>query len=232
MNTSTSDYYRIKFRLALLTDAHIGDGTRKFGGNVHGVRVDELGLPYLPDTQVSGLVRLAARRMSESVHALQSFYGANFGKPNATRRRWVFTGARYPSCLVDKLIIQGLVRRGDELLEEEGILTVQTHIQVDDNAGARLFAFQKIGGRDDQYRQFCGAAYSAERVTLDDVSYLVAAMRFDDRIGHRRTRGYGKVKWEIESIERQESTFTRIDRAWEQLVDNFLGTKLDTGESA
>ena len=47
-----------------------------------------------------------------------------------------------------------------------------------------------------------GRVYSVEPATEIDVAFLLACMRLEDRLGHRRSRGYGKVAWNPQRVRR------------------------------
>lgn len=57
-----------------------------------------------------------------------------------------------------------------------------------------LFAYQKAGVVSEEW-QLQGRIYAVEPAREMDVAFLLACMRYEDRLGHRRSRGYGKASW-------------------------------------
>ncbi len=193
-NHGESRYWELKFKIRLLTDAHVGAGIRLFGGNVHGVRRDSDGFPYVPDTQVRGLVRLGGERLCECNPRLQDYLTTNLGARSGNAAgKWSFTAARYPQEIRKIYGLSPYLRN----FSEDGILPEQAHVNV---AEARLFQYQKLGAIEDKNRVLSGAVFSSEPATENDVAFIIACMRFEDRIGHRRTRGYGRICWNVESV--------------------------------
>jgi hypothetical protein len=187
-----SQYWIISYSISFQSDFHIGAGITLVSGNLHGLRLDDDGFPFMPDTQVRGLLRFGGFKLKTWQPAICStIFTNNFGSPGKTSgNSWSFTSARYkfsPEVA------------GINSAEDANILIQQSHIQQKNNISKNLFSYQK-GGPTDGFNKWHGKIYSLEPASERDVAFLVACMRAEDRIGHRRSRGYGKVKWELESV--------------------------------
>lgn len=181
----TRHYWIIDYKLEFRSDFHVGAGITIMGGNIHGLRLGEDGFPYMPSTQVRGLLRLGGRKLMEWKSDLRELYERNFGEENRSPGNfWSFTSATYPRTIFDS---------GET---PETIYSEQSHIKIDENAGVakNLFSYQKAGWADDRWH-WQGRIYSVEPADESDAAFFIACMRAEDRIGHRRTRGYGKVNW-------------------------------------
>lgn len=186
-------YWIIDYTINILSDFHVGAGITILGGNLHGLQRDKTSFPYLPHTQVRGLLRLGGLKLKNWQPHLTAIFNRNFGQPN--RRGgglWSYTSARYP-----KGSITGY--SGPEVAE---ILTEQNHIKLTEDVVENLFSYEKAGGKEDELREWKGRIYSAEPAEEKDVAFLIACMRAEDRIGHRRSRGYGKVNWDLGEVYR------------------------------
>jgi len=186
-------YWIIDYVINIRSDFHIGAGITLLGGNLHGLRRDETGFPYLPCTQVRGLLRLGGLKLKDWQPHLKSLFDKNFGLANrAGDGLWSHTSARYP-----KEAIAGYSR--PEVAE---ILTDQSHIKLTDDSVENLFSYEKAGGIENEWRELKGRIYSIGLANEDAVAFIIACMRAEDRIGQRRSRGYGKVNWQLEKVRR------------------------------
>ncbi len=228
-------YWIIEYSINILSDFHVGEGVTLEGGNRHGLKLDETGLPYMPDTQVRGLIRLGAEKLKNWQPPLKSLFDANFGEPGLRHHNiWSYTSARFPFCF-------GVTGFSDA--NNLGLLTNQSHIKINpmDGVAENLFSYQKAGISDDSdynFSKWYGKIYSVEPAEFRDVAFIIAAMRSEDRIGHRRSRGYGKVNWQPVSIKKYTegkkgdssqkipvslaSVFDELDK----LISNTRGTDL------
>ncbi len=183
-------YWTIDFSIDFLSDLHIGTGITLLGGNRHGHKKDEDGFPYLPHTQVRGLVRMGAFKLKVWHPFLNERFSRNFrpGKMQGSGL-WSYTSARYG---------RAVTKGADPIYMD--ILTQQSHIRRETDIAPKPFAYEKAGGKEENWRRWYGRIYSIELSEEEDVAFLIAAMRVEDRIGHRRSRGYGAVDWKVERI--------------------------------
>lgn len=189
-------YWIIIYRIELLSDIHAGAGVTLHGGNIHGLKKDEQGFPFLPHTEVRGLLRLSARRLASWRPALGSRVQKNFrsgGKEMSGL--WSYTSARYKRGLLSGLDDPGLA----------SILGFQSHIKTVEASDPRLFSYEKAGGWDKEWRSLWGIVFSIEPSEQEDAALLIASMRAEDRIGLRRTRGYGHVSWDLKKVQRYQA---------------------------
>jgi CRISPR/Cas system CSM-associated protein Csm3 (group 7 of RAMP superfamily) len=185
-------YWRIDYKIKFLSDFHIGCGVTLIGGNLMGLQLDEDDLPYLPGTQVRGLIRLGGWFLKDWQQSqFEKLFNSNFRSKEQEKSTWSYTRAHLP---VNKgSLYRTLIKQGYNPFDH------QSHIKVNSNGIAEnLFSFQKSGEIQDQC--FIGSLFSVEPRTGIDVAFMLACMRAEDRIGHRRTRGYGKVNWKPEKI--------------------------------
>ncbi|MCK4447128.1 MAG: hypothetical protein KAW56_08600 [Candidatus Marinimicrobia bacterium] len=182
-------YWRIDYKIDFLSDFHIGSGVTLIGGNVIGLQLDEDELPYLPGTQVRGLIRLGGYFLKEwQKSRFESLFNSNFKRPKQKETTWSYTRAHLPY-LESFYYRQRLGRPFSQ----------QSHIKINaDGTAENLFSIQKSGEFREKY--FIGSLFSIEPRTQADVAFMLACMRVEDRIGHRRTRGYGKVNWNYSKI--------------------------------
>ena len=129
-------YWIIDYQISLLSDFHIGAGVTLLGGNLHGMRLDNDGFPYLPPTQVRGLLRLGGYKLSALTSSLQDLYRHNFpGQDRISGRYWSYTRAGFAFDLVC----------GAQGAGGEGILLEQSHVALEEGIVQHLFAYQKAG---------------------------------------------------------------------------------------
>lgn len=192
--------WRITFEILLLSDAHVGAGINLLGGNLQGLRRDDDGFPYVPDRQVRGLLRQAGYVLRQSAclkdgpDLFKKAFGAGPKEEKANRNQggWSCTGARYPWKKRQEAPAYRRAALHPSYFEEHGILARQAHVDVEH---ARFFGYQKMGGREADMRVLEGRLFSHELLTERDVAFLIACMKMDDRIGQRRSRGYGYCTW-------------------------------------
>ena len=182
-------YWRIDYKMNFLSDFHIGSGVTLVGGNVMGLQLDEDGLPYMPGTQVRGLIRLGGYLLKEWQESrFKSLFNSNFKQPKQKETTWSYTRAHLP------------VEESYYYLDwQDKPFSQQSHIKINSNGIAEnLFSLQKSG----EFREkwFIGSLLAVEPRTEADVTFMLACMRAEDRVGHRRTRGYGKVNWNYSKI--------------------------------
>ncbi|EFI34761.1 hypothetical protein Dthio_PD2137 [Desulfonatronospira thiodismutans ASO3-1] len=197
MNT----YWIIDYRIRLLSDFHAGAGITLVTGNTHGLRLDEESQPYLPATQVRGLLRQAGHNIKRSIPELQGLFKQNFPDGSAdiaaeknyaavnSPRGWSFTRA--------------MVKDAES--REDGLQpwSRQAHVHIDPVSGVvlNLFGYEKAGAKKPgESMELVGRIYSNTPAEEKDAALMLACMRFEDRIGHRRSRGYGKVDWVWDSV--------------------------------
>ena len=221
-------YYVIDYHLELNTDAHIGNGTKDLIGNVHGLLLDEDGFPYIPDSEIRGLLRSAGQDLVSNtfLNTKTDVFDRNFG--NRMSGCWSFTRAALSSSIINNL---------KSSMTEHSITTFQSHIQVKELANPRLFSYKKMGGDQTDLRNYHGRIYSVTPISFEDLAFMVACFYMDDRIGHRRTRGYGEVAWTIDSI-RSYSPLkgSAAGRSWksedtfsvDNLINYLLGSEKET----
>lgn len=187
----TEAYWIIEYKIKLLSDFHVGAGIRLLGGNLHGLRLDQDGWPYLPHTQVRGLLRWGGINLKKWHPKFGTLFSRNFGQAGRKLAGiyWSYSRAALPSDLLAAL----------ETPEEAGWFTEQSHVALQEGIVDHLFSYQKTGPVGPEF-VLHGKIYSVEPATAADVAFLIAAMRADDRIGHRRSRGYGKVTWELTKV--------------------------------
>lgn len=190
-------YWIIDYKITFLSDFHAGDGTTLLTGNTHGIRLDDYNQPYLPSTQVRGLIRQSGYTLKESIQPqLATLFERNFpigslGMENQqapdSPRSWSFTRAEHKSSIMQN--------RFDSWGR-------QTHVKLNSkDIVENFFAYEKAGSRNmNKELVLEGRIYSVSPATQNDVFFLLACMRLEDRVGHRRTRGYGKVDWRWEKI--------------------------------
>lgn len=184
-------YWIIDYTINICSDYHVGAGITLLGGNLYGLRQDETGFPYLPHTQVRGLLRLGGLKLKGWQPCLKSTFARNFAQADrAGDGLWSYTSARYPS--------QAIAGYSGPKVAE--ILTEQSHIKLTNDSVENLFSYEKAGAIKDEWRQWKGRIYSIGPAEEEDVAFLMACMRAEDRIGQRRSRGYGKVDWEVERV--------------------------------
>lgn len=178
---NTSRYWIIDYSIKFLSDLHIGAGITLLGGNQHGLQLDANGFPFLPYTEARGLLRLGGFSLQMWDSSLTDRFFKNFGKSDKSGQGgfWSFTSARFTSAALRNL------------------LTEQSHIKQGED---RLFSYQKAGNRDQGNEIWHGKIFSLSPVTDTDAAFMICAMRVEDRIGHRRTRGYGKVCWKLDTV--------------------------------
>lgn len=179
-------YWIIEYRIEFRSDFHVGAGHTLFGGNLHGVRLGDDGFPCLPGTQVRGLLRLGGSRLKDWGAASENLFKRNFAEGDRKDKgpQWSYTPARFTRGQIE----------GYEGAEATGMLSEQSHVHLDDGSVKNLFSYQKAGALDGTWF-WRGRIFSTEPADEKDVAFLVACMRAEDRIGHRRSRGYGKVDW-------------------------------------
>lgn len=196
-------YWMIDYSIRFLSDFHVGAGITLLGGNLHGLRRDKTGFPYLPHTQVRGLLRLGGLKLRDWQHQnlenLDDVFNRNFGQADRNGNGlWTYTSARYPE--------EGIVEYSGSKVS--GTRTEQSHIKLAEGGVENLFSYEKAGrieakpaeGAESKWLQWRGRIYSVEPAEEKDVAFLIACMRAEDRIGRRRTRGYGKVDWKLEKV--------------------------------
>jgi hypothetical protein len=195
-------YWTIRYRIEFLSDFHAGDGTVSLGGNLHALRQDEDEMPYLPATQVRGLIRWGAHKLASWQPGLKPLLNRNFKERGRDALQaiegrtpsWAYTRAAFPP--------NSSVRLNPHPVKSA--MVEQSHVQVGEKGVAqRLFSFQKAGlsHLDSRWE---GSITSVHPATERDVAFMIAAMRVDDRIGRRRSRGYGKVRWVLRQVQRYE----------------------------
>lgn len=198
----TECYWTIRYRIEFLSDFHAGDGTVSRGGNLHALRLDEDDMPYLPATQVRGLIRWGAHKLASWQPAFKPLLSRNFKEqgrhaqqtPEGRTPSWAYTRAAFPPTSPFRL----------NPLPVKSATVEQSHIQIGPNEVAqRLFTFQKAGLAHLQ-SPWEGAIHSVHPATERDAAFMIAAMRVDDRVGRRRSRGYGKVRWELREVSRYQ----------------------------
>ncbi len=194
------NYYTIDYQIRFLSDLHVGDGTTLISGNFQGVRKDEFGVPYMPFSQVKGLLRLGGSQLMSWNSLFLRLFKRNFGKQedstNMDRVRWSYTSARYPvSKRNEARGAASMPTYSAEMLFEGGLIGRQAHIKSKQGIAENLFAFQKSGGNNEDFRKWEGHIFSINEADEEDVAFLIACMKAEDRIGARRSRGYGKVSW-------------------------------------
>jgi hypothetical protein len=187
-----TSYWVISYRITFRSDYHVGDGTSLLGGNLYGLRADENGFPYMPHTQVKGLLRLGGQTLVAWHPGLKGLFKRNFpeGGKSPSELSWSFTRAVYPPTSI---------RGASPAIK--GLFGTQTHIRAEEGAVRNLFAFQKGKGAGADVA-WEGRIYSVEPAEESDVAFLVACMRAEDRMGRRRSRGYGKIDWTPRVISR------------------------------
>jgi hypothetical protein len=184
-------YWTIEYKITFLSDFHVGSGITLMGGNQHGLRLDIDGFPYMPATQVKGLLRLGGIKLKSWQPQLKDLFESNFGEINKRYGNfWSFSPARYPSDTISTNIVDAM---------SLGLLNEQSHIYIKDGIAENLFSCQKAGRLDD-FSYWQGKIFSSEPAEEKDAAFLIACMRAEDRMGHRRTRGYGKIDWSISSV--------------------------------
>ncbi len=187
-------YWIIDYKMKLLSDFHVGSGATLFGGNVHGLRIDTSGFPGVGDTEIRGLLRQGGWKLRNwrRTKAADDLYIRNFGARERNRERqvlWSYTSSRFDCWIYNDA-------------STAGVLGKQSHVRIG-GAGTteNLFANQKAGPTDDEnFSCLHGRIYSITPAEERDVGFLVACMRVEDRFGHRRSRGYGKMRWEASRI--------------------------------
>lgn len=189
-------YWIISYRIELLSDIHAGAGVTLLGANIHGIRKDEQRFPFLPHTEVRGLLRLSAQRLASWSRGLKSRPEKNF-RPGGMEMSglWSYTSARYKRDLL----------YGLDDPAPANILGLQSHIKRIDAGDPRLFSYEKAGGQGEEWRSLWGWIFSIEPSEEEDAALLIASMRAEDRIGHRRSRGYGHVSWDLERVQRYQA---------------------------
>lgn len=213
----TEAYWIIEYEMKLLSDFHVGAGVSLMGGNLHGLRLDEFGFPYLPQTQVRGLMRLRGCSLISWQPTMRPTFERNFGLSDRNSGLfWSYTRAGFPR---EKT-------KGWCGAREAGLLYEQSHIHWNDqNIADNLFSYQKAGAPLSNWN-WQGRIYSVEPAAEKDVAFLIAAMRADDRIGHRRSRGYGKVDWRASKVMRYspggdpENRVTNLDYYFDVLFQS------------
>jgi CRISPR/Cas system CSM-associated protein Csm3 (group 7 of RAMP superfamily) len=191
-------YWIIDYSIKLQSDFHAGAGITLITGNTHGLRLDEQNQPYLPSTQIRGLMRQSGFNMAKNLPDLESIFQLNFpegatqkkaGGPSTVLkpRGWSYTRAH----------ITGSVSRKKKWERQ-----FHVHINESTQIVQHLFGYEKAGPDTiDDCLELKGRIYSNTPATKKDAAFLLACMRYDDRIGHRRTRGYGKVMWEWNKVQ-------------------------------
>ena len=192
MAATDAYYWIIDYRIDFLSDFHVGSGITLVGGNLFGLELDARGLPLIPHTEIRGLLRLGGRRLEEWCFPLAGYCDRNFGarrEPDRDPGYWSFTGARFR---VADDYSSGLAR--------ERVLGAQSHVRLSaDEVVENLFACQKAGAGG-VGEGWCGRIYSRRPLPEREVAFLAACMRAEDRVGHRRSRGYGRVDWRIKKL--------------------------------
>ena len=195
MNPDDGRYWIIDYRLDFLSDFHVGSGITLVGANLHGLQLDENGRPLVPHTEIRGLLRLGGRRLEAWQPELcdgcvRRHFGAWHDRDadEPASGCWSFTAAR--------------LEPDEQLLEADDFLGRQSHVRLTpEGVVENLFSCQKAGpsgaGEDAFWR---GRIYSRVPLDRNDVAFLVACLRAEDRIGHRRSRGYGRVAWRLERV--------------------------------
>lgn len=179
-------YWIIEYQMNLLSDFHAGAGITLLGGNLHGLRLDQDGYPYLPHTQVRGLLRWGGLRLTHWHTRFTSLFKRNFeARHRNTGIFWSYTRASFPVS----------VARGRRDFLDVELFMEQSHVNLERGIVKHLFAYQKAGAVTADWT-LSGRIFSVEPATEVDVAFLIAAMRAEDRIGQRRSRGYGKVNWQ------------------------------------
>jgi len=189
-------YWIIDYKIEFSSDFHIGAGISLLGGNFHGLQVDYRGFPWMPQTEVRGLLRLGGQRLTGWDKSLEGLYNRNFGIEYNQKGLWSYTSARFPE---------------DEELDVNETLGWQSHIKSSNGVAENLFTYQKVksGRKEKDSKQnsdeadapvWEGRIYSLKPAAIIDVAFLFACMRAEDRIGHRRSRGYGKISWSFTGI--------------------------------
>ena len=202
----SGSYWEIDYEIELLSDFHTGDGTMLAGGNVHALRRDVDGFPFIFRDEVRGLLRAAAidtLKKSEVIKDREVLFNKCFGNKEEDSNKqgkkslWNISSARYLHEIRSRF--QNLPAWPD--LEERGFVVSQSHIKMgSDNVVERLFTIQKAGGREAAHRRLEGVIYSRKTATLRDAAFMVAALRAGDRVGLRKDRGYGKVRFSVKSV--------------------------------
>jgi hypothetical protein len=207
-------YWIIQYKIRFRSDFHVGAGSTVRGGNFHALRLDDDGMPYLPGTQVRGLIRWGAGRLAQWQQSLRPLLLRNFRNerlelsPSENRlTTWSFTRASVPPETKSPGPPRWLLEQSHVRLNEDGV-------------AERLFSFQKAGFSAEDLA-WTGRIYSTNPAKEVDVAFLLAAMRAEDRVGRRRTRGYGKTEWREGKIWRYESSVEReeIRRSFEEWLD-------------
>ena len=89
-------YWKIQYEIDFLSDFHVGSGTILLGGNLHGVRRDENGVPYMPRTETKGILRQRGAH-SKNDPSFAPHFRRNFPLPgNSDRIEWSYTRATFP----------------------------------------------------------------------------------------------------------------------------------------
>jgi hypothetical protein len=189
---SQSLYWRIDYAIHLKSDFHIGAGITLLGGNLHGLRLDENGMPYLPHTQVRGLMRLGGHQLQNWQPGLKDSFRRNF--EDEKHKSGVFWSYSRAAVINNPLLENGF--------QHWGLLKEQTHVHINaDGVTENMFRYEKGGPLPETWDGILrGCIYSVEPAIEQDAAFLIAAMRAEDRIGHRRSRAYGKADWRVERV--------------------------------
>ena len=190
---SANCYYVIDYEISFLSDFHVGEGTTLVGGNLHGLRLDENQFPYMPHSQVKGLLKWGGRKLVSWQHAFEDLFRHNFPetRPGQGETWWAFTRAAFPPS----------VSRGWGGADNAGLLGNQAHIRCGNDTVENLFSYQKGKGAGSSWSWF-GSIYSVAPAEEMDAAFLINCMRAEDRIGARRSRGYGKIDWRPSKMRR------------------------------
>ena len=199
-------YWILDYSLEFASDFHVGAGMTLLGGNFHGLHLDYRGFPSMPHTEVRGLLRLGGQRLSDWNKGFASRYHRNFGRAGTEKGLWSYTSARFPDDYDSPHTAE--------------IMGEQSHIKKLDGVAENLFSCQKSGQGRNGLRWF-GRIYSLKPVAINDAAFMFACMRAEDRVGHRRSRGYGKVTWKLEKLRSYDSGETAAvenEICWRELL--------------
>ncbi|MCD6293953.1 MAG: hypothetical protein J7M20_03295 [Deltaproteobacteria bacterium] len=214
-----SCYWILDYSLEFSSDFHVGAGITLLGGNYHGLHLDARGFPCIHHTEIRGLLRLGGQRLLGWDNGFEDSYRRNFGRAPTEKELgekglWSYTSARFPGYYSSPYSAE--------------IMGEQSHIKKIDGVAENLFSYQKSGRGKNGERWF-GRIYSLKTADIEDAAFMFACMRAEDRVGHRRSRGYGKVTWKLEKLRSYSpgGTPSEIKTSTEDMlrlaVDNNMG---------
>ena len=211
-----SNYWILDYSLEFSSDFHVGAGITLLGGNYHGLHLDDRGFPCMHHTEVRGLLRLGGQRLLGWNNGFEGRYRRNFGRA-ATKGLWSYTSARFSDHYNSPYTAE--------------IMGEQSHIKEIDGVAENLFSYQK-SGRGKKEQQWFGRIYSLKTAGIEDVAFMFACMRAEDRVGHRRSRGYGKVTWTLKNLRSYEPGGVPVEHQQLGWQDELLRLALDSNMGA